>query len=79
MERFYRKRGKNGAEYTPTNTRYAYTYVLALDGSGMSSLALDKLKNLILDYKDNGQLKELGLYLSQKLNLSVEYNWFMKI
>jgi hypothetical protein len=52
---------------------------LALDGAGQSRQALTKLKILIINYQDNVQVKELGLYLSQKLNLSSEYNWFNKI
>jgi len=63
----------------PNNPQYAYTYVLALDGTGNSSAALEKLKTLIVHYHDKAQLKELGLYLSQKLNLRKEYSWFIKI
>ncbi|MCP4322502.1 MAG: hypothetical protein GY787_11775 [Alteromonadales bacterium] len=63
----------------PDNSQYAYTFVLALDGKGESEQALKQLKLLIGQYADNRQLKELGLYLSQKLNLRVEYNWFMKL
>ena len=61
----------------PTNTRYAYTYVLALDGAGMSSQALDKLKELMANYQNKEQLKQLGLYLSQKLHRKYDYDWFM--
>jgi Tfp pilus assembly protein PilF len=63
----------------PNNPQYAYTYVLGLDGAGQSKQALTRLKVLVINYQDKTQLKELGLYLSQKLNLRVEYNWFMKI
>lgn len=63
----------------PTNEHYAYTYILALDGAGQSKAALDKLKALILSYQTNTQLKELGVYLSQKLNLRAEYNWFNEL
>jgi len=63
----------------PGNSQYAYTFVLALDGIGKSEQALKKLKLLIVHYADNRQLKELGLYLSQKLKLRAEYNWFMKL
>ena len=63
----------------PGNAQYAYTYILALDGAGQSNQALTELKTLIINYQDNAQLKELGLYLSQKLNLRTEYNWFMKL
>jgi tetratricopeptide (TPR) repeat protein len=63
----------------PYNVQYAYTYVLGLDGLGQSKQALTKLKTLIINYQDKSQLKQLGLYLSQKLNLRAEYNWFMKL
>jgi tetratricopeptide (TPR) repeat protein len=63
----------------PSNPDYAYTYVLALDGAGQSQDALDKLKALVPNYQNNTQLKELGLYLSQKLNLRADYNWFMAL
>jgi len=63
----------------PSNPQYAYTYVLGLDGAGQSKDALTKLKALIINYQDKTQLKELGMYLSQKLNSRAEYNWFMKI
>lgn len=62
----------------PSNPQYAYTFILALDGAGQSEQALIKLKTLIINYQDKTQLKELGLYLSKKLNLRAEYNWFMK-
>jgi predicted CXXCH cytochrome family protein len=62
----------------PDNAQYAYTYILALDGAGQSQQALLELKTIIISYQDKTQLKELGLYLSQKLNLRAEYNWFMK-
>jgi predicted CXXCH cytochrome family protein len=65
-------------ELMSDNAQYAYTYILALDGSGQSKQALLKLKELIINYQDKTQLKELGLYLSQKLNLRADYNWFMK-
>jgi predicted CXXCH cytochrome family protein len=61
----------------PNNPQYAY--VLGLDGAGQSKHALTKLKALIINYQDKSQLKELGLYLSQKLNLRTEYNWFMTL
>jgi tetratricopeptide (TPR) repeat protein len=63
----------------PNNPQYAYTYVLGLDGAGQSKQALTRLKALVINYQDKTQLKELGLYLSQKLNLRAEYNWFMKL
>lgn len=64
---------------TPSNSQYAYTYVLALDGLGKSQGALEKLKALIVNYQDKTQLKELGLYLSQKLNDKAQYDWFRRL
>jgi len=61
------------------NPQYAYTYVLAMDGTGDSQKALNELKRLTLKYNDKSQLKELGLYLSQKLKSKTAYDWFMKI
>jgi len=61
------------------NAQYAYTFVLAMDGTGQSTQALDKLKVLILKYTDKGQLRELGLYLSQKLKNKADYDWFMAL
>ena len=63
----------------PDNSQYAYTYVLALDGIGQSKHALNTLKNLISTYQNKAQLKELGLYLAQKLKLREEYYWFLKL
>ncbi|MDO6444154.1 cytochrome c3 family protein [Colwellia sp. 1_MG-2023] len=66
-------------QLTADNAQYAYTYVLALDGLGQSQLSIDKLKQLIMGYQDKMQLKELGLYLSQKLNSRADYEWFMRL
>ncbi|MEM5555741.1 multiheme c-type cytochrome [Pseudocolwellia sp. AS88] len=63
----------------PGNPQYAYTYILALDGAGQANQALAKLKTLIMNYQNNGQLKELGLYLSQKLNNRKDYDYFNSI
>jgi hypothetical protein len=64
---------------TPTEAQYAYTYILALDGLGQSQQALSKLKGLIGQYQYKDQLKELGLYLAQKLQSREDYNWFMGV
>ena len=64
---------------TPQNSQYAYTYILALDGTGENQQALGKLKLLISNYADRSQLKELGLHLSQKLRSRSDYDWFMKL
>lgn len=70
---------ENAMRLTTDNAQYAYTYLLALDGLGLSQQALDKLKKLMISYQDKTQLKELGLYLSQKLNNRADYNWFMRL
>ncbi|UZE96365.1 multiheme c-type cytochrome [Alkalimarinus alittae] len=61
----------------PINSQYAYIVVLAMDSSGQSKQALERLKMLIEKYQDKSQLKELGLYLSQKVNSRSDYNWFL--
>jgi tetratricopeptide (TPR) repeat protein len=61
------------------NAQYAYTYVLAMDGLGQSTQAINKLKTVIVNYDDKAQLKELGLHLSRKLNSKADYDWFMKL
>ncbi|MEN8770160.1 MAG: cytochrome c3 family protein [Glaciecola sp.] len=58
------------------NPQLAYTYILALDGAGESSKAINELKTLVPMYTNNQSLIELGLYLSQKYQLRPEYNWF---
>jgi len=64
---------------SPDNAQYAYTYILAMDGAGKSIQALTKLKSLISLYADQAQLRELGLYLSQKLNEKGLYDDFKSI
>jgi tetratricopeptide (TPR) repeat protein len=64
---------------SPDNPQYAYTFVLALDGAGQSTKALAKLKLITLSYSDKKQLKELGLYLSQKLQSKADYVWFVNL
>lgn len=61
------------------NPQYLYTYALALDGLGKSQKAIIELKKLTPKYRDKSQLKELGVYLSQKLKSRADYDWFMKI
>jgi len=63
----------------PENPQYAYTFVLAIDGEGKSQQALTKLKKLIINYANREQLKELGLYISQKLQSRTDYDWFMAL
>jgi len=64
---------------SPDNGQYAYTFVLAMDGTGQSTQVLSKLKSLIVNYQDKAQLRELGLYLSQKLQNKDYYDYFMKL
>ena len=64
---------------SPNNSQYAYTLVLAMDGTGQSEQAMNKLKRLIESYPDKGQLRDLGLYLAQKLNNRADYDYFMKL
>jgi len=63
----------------PENPQFAYTYILAMDGLKQSSQGLSKLKTLILTYSNKVQLRELGVYLSQKLKRKQDYDWFMAI
>lgn len=64
---------------TPMNERYAYTYILALDGVGQGIEAISMLKSIIHRYKNKTQLKALGLHLSKKLKLKSEHQWFLKV
>lgn len=64
---------------SPDNAQYAYTYILAIDGTGQSVQALSKLKVQIMNYPEKGQLRELGLYLSQKLNNKEDFDYFMEL
>ena len=61
---------------SPDNPQYPYTYILAMDGTGKSAQALSTLKNLIMRYPNKVQLRELGLYLSQKQKSKSDYDWF---
>jgi predicted CXXCH cytochrome family protein len=61
---------------SPHNDQYAYTFILAMDGTGQSKQALEKLKKLISNYPEKIQLRDLGLYLSQKLKHKSDYDWF---
>ncbi|WP_166424885.1 hypothetical protein [Paraglaciecola sp. 20A4] len=61
-----------------SNAQLAYTYVLAMDGNNQSQAALSELKRLIPQYKQQQQLVELGMYLSQKLNSRVSFQRFLK-
>jgi hypothetical protein len=63
----------------PDNAQYAYTYVLSLDGAGQTRRALHTLKGFIINYRDKSKLRELGLYLSQKVKSKIDYDWFIKL
>ncbi|WP_252734003.1 cytochrome c3 family protein [Pseudoalteromonas sp. C2R02] len=64
--------------YAPEQEQYLYTYVLSLDGENKTKFALQKLKMKLKKFKDSQQLKELGLYLSQKMGDEKSFNWFQK-
>ncbi|MDO6652985.1 multiheme c-type cytochrome [Colwellia sp. 1_MG-2023] len=70
---------KKAVDLTPTNARYAYTWILSIDGLGETKQALNELKLLIVNYQDKTELKELGLYLSQKLYKRADYQWFSQL
>ncbi len=63
----------------PNSSQYLYAYILSLDGQGETIKAVKKLKELITNYGENQQLKELGLYLAQKARNRQMYDWFMKL
>ncbi len=60
----------------PSSEQYLYAYILSLDGQGETVNALNKLQQLITNYSNNQQLKELGLYLAQKTQNRQMYDWF---
>lgn len=63
----------------PSSSQYLYAYILSLDGQGETVNALNKLQKLIVNYTNNQQLKELGLYLAQKSQNREVYDWFMRL
>lgn len=65
--------------YAPEQEQYFYTYVLSLDGENKTKFALQKLKMKIKKFKDSQKLKELGLYLSQKMGDEKSFNLFQKL
>jgi tetratricopeptide (TPR) repeat protein len=60
------------------NMRFAYTYVLALDGNNQTTLAIAELKRVIGKYSDNQALIELGQHLAKKTNSKSDFNWFTR-
>lgn len=70
---------KKAMELDKTNSRYLYTYALALDGLGKTRQGLNLLKARINSYQDKSQLVELGLYFGQKLRDKQIYDWFQNI
>ena len=60
----------------PNEQQYAYAYILSLDGQNETSIAVEKLQNLMANYPKSQRLKELGLYLAQKDKNQSAYNWF---
>jgi len=63
----------------PNTEQYIYTYVLALDGEGKTKQGLVKLKQLITRVPGSEQLRDLGIYLSQKAGDRQSYQWFQNI
>jgi predicted CXXCH cytochrome family protein len=63
----------------PDSGQFAYGYLLSLDGQGQTAKALAELKTLIAKFKDNTQLKELGLYLAQKNQDNEAYHYFRRL
>jgi predicted CXXCH cytochrome family protein len=70
---------ERSVQLTPNNPQYAYTYILAMDGLDKSQQALNELNNVIVNYQDKAQLKELGIYLSKKLKSKTDYEKFIKL
>jgi len=60
----------------PDNPQYLYTYLLALEATGETEQAINKLQKLITQYSNNQQLIKLGLYFAQKTQNQNLYNWF---
>ncbi|WP_371193833.1 multiheme c-type cytochrome [Glaciecola sp. SC05] len=66
-------------ELDPQNAVLAYTYVLAIDGLGEPERAISELRLLLPKYQhDNRNLKELGLYLAQKIRSRDDFIWFQQ-
>jgi len=59
-----------------SNAQFAYTYILALDGTGKSEQALRELRALSPHYQYDAQLIELGLYIAKKLQREDDFRWF---
>lgn len=69
---------ERSVKLAPSNPQLAYTYVLAIDGSGDTGKAIASLKALLPKYTNNAQLIELGLYLTQKAGARQDFEWFNK-
>jgi len=61
----------------PQSSQYLYAFILSLDGQGETVKAVNKLQKRIGKYSDKQQLKELGLYLAQKIRNRKMYDWFL--
>lgn len=57
----------NAVALSPDNPQFAYAYFIALDNTGNTHLALNKIKESISRYQSN-QLIELGMLYARKLN-----------
>lgn len=62
----------------PANPQLAYTYALAIDGTGDTRAAIKALKKLMPNYQNKQQLVELGLYLAQKAGSRSDFDWFQQ-
>ncbi len=65
--------------FAPGTEQYIYTYALALDGEGKTAQGLALLKQQIIAMPHSKQLRELGIYLSQKMQDRESYEWFQRL
>lgn len=70
---------KTALDLDPSNPQFAYAYVLAIDSAGQSGKALSILKQLIVQYQNKTDLKELGLYLAQKNRSNTDMLYFRSL
>lgn len=70
---------KQAVELAPQVASYAYAYILSVDGEGKTKEALMLLKNIIVNYPGDQQLKELGQSLAYKARDRQSYDFFSKL
>ncbi|AWB69075.1 hypothetical protein C2869_17870 [Saccharobesus litoralis] len=68
---------KQAFEIDSANPQYLYALTLAMDNIGHSQKALDMLVKRYADFRGNGQIQQMGMYLAQKLNNRQAYQVFM--